>query len=110
MITDDDVLKLLNAFKSVFTTKSDLKAMEDRQDKKYASKGNLKSELKAMEDRLDQKFVTKDDLKKSLKDQTEDIVTAVGTYVADTIVPMFESRDKKIDRIEKKLNLPPLAD
>ena len=64
-------------------------------------------------------FVTKDDLKnlptkkdlqKALKDQKEEIVDAVGEYIADTIVPMFDQRDKKIARIEKKFNLPPLVD
>lgn len=57
-----------------------------------------------------QKLPSKIDLQKALKDQKEEIVEAVGEYIADTIVPMFDQRDKKISRIEKKLNLPPLAD
>jgi hypothetical protein len=55
-------------------------------------------------------FPTKNDLKRELKDQKEEIVNSVGEYIADTIVPMFDQRDKKIARVEKKLNLPPLVD
>ena len=63
----------------------------------------------------DQKFlldnlVTKKDLLSALKDQKDEIVNAVGEYIADTIVPMFDKRDKQLYRIEKKLNLPPLVD
>ena len=94
MITDADIKKM----KKVFVTKDDLKLMEDRQDKKFATKDDLK------------KLPTKVDLQKALNNQKEEIVDAVGEYVADTIVPMFDQRDKKISRIEKKLDLPPLAD
>ena len=55
-------------------------------------------------------FPTKDDLKKALKDQKEEVVASVGEYIADTIVPMFDQRDKRISRLEKQFHLPPLAD
>ena len=69
---------------------------------------------------LKENFATKDDLKDlreqinedidgKLANQKEEIVKEVGEYIADTIVPMFEERDNRLTRIEKKLNLPPLA-
>lgn len=94
MITDADVKKL----KAVFATKDDLVSMEKRQNARFTTKDDLN------------RFPTKLDLEKALKDQTEVIVDGVSEYIADTIAPMFDGRDRKITRIEKKLNLPPLAD
>ena len=94
MITDADIKKM----RKVFVTKDDLIAMERRQDRKYATKDDLKN------------LPSKKDLHVALKDQKEEIVDAVSEYIADTIAPMFDQRDKKIARIEKKFNLPPLVD
>ena len=55
-------------------------------------------------------FPTKEYLDNALKDQTETIVSDVGEYIADTIAPMFNERDRKIARLEKNAGLPPLAD
>jgi hypothetical protein len=96
MITDAEIKKM----KKVFATKDDLVAMEKRQDKKYASKDDLKDLREQLNDDVDGKLVR----------QKEQIVKEVGEYIADTIVPMFDKRDTKIARVEKKLNLPPLVD
>jgi len=87
MITDTDTKKLITAFKKVFTTKDDLK-----------------------EQLRDQKEQILDAVDGKLANQKEEVIKGVGEYVADIIVPMFDERDKKISRIEKKLNLPALVD
>lgn len=70
--------------------------------------------------KMKQVFVTKDDLKDlreqlnedidgKLAKQKEDVVKDVGEYITDTIVPMFEERDEQLARLNKKVNLSPLA-
>ena len=96
MITDVDIKKM----KKVFVTKDDLVSMEKRQDRKYATKDDLKDLREELNDDIDGKLVH----------QKKEIVKEVGEYIADTIVPMFDKRDKQIVRIEKKIGLPPLVD
>lgn len=94
MITDVDVRKLKLAFKDTFTTKEDLKRLSTE----------TKESLKDLREQIN------DDMDGKLKLQKEATVKEVGEYIVDTLVPMFDQRDKKITRIEKKLNLPPLVD
>ena len=96
MITDIDIKKM----KKVFVTKDDLQSMEKRQNERFATKDDLKDLRSQLNDDIDGKLVK----------QREEIVESVAEYIADTIVPMFEKRDKKITRIEKKLDLPLLSD
>ena len=86
--------------KNNFVTKSDLVAMERRQDKKYARKSDLEDLRSQLNDDIDGK----------LTHQKDEIVKDVGAYIADTIVPMFDMRYNQISRLEKKVGLPPLAD
>lgn len=70
--------------------------------------------------KMKQVFATKDDLK-DMKDQIldgvdgklakqkEEIIESVGDYITDTIVPILDKHDKRLTRVERKLNLPPLA-
>lgn len=95
MITDADIKKM----KKVFTTKDDLVAMEKRQDKKYTTKDYLKDLRGQLNDDIDGKLVH----------QKQEIVKEVGEYIVDAIVPMFDTRDKQIARIEKKIGLPPVV-
>ncbi|MEK7593071.1 MAG: hypothetical protein AAB508_06875 [Patescibacteria group bacterium] len=108
-----------------FATKDDLKndlaSMEKRMDTKFATKDDLTS----MEKRMDKKFASKDDLIIALKDQKEQILDAVdgklakqkeeivrevGEFIADTVVPIFDKHDRRLTRVEKKLDLPFFAD
>ena len=95
MITDADVKKLKTAFKDAFATKEDLTAMEQRMDKKNATKEDLK----------DLRSQINDDIDGKLKNHEEKIIKGVGEYVTDIIVPMFEERDEKIERLEKKVGI-----
>lgn len=88
MITDADIKKM----KKVFATKDDLN--------RFATKDDLK----------DLRHQINDDIQGKLTKQKDEIVKDVGDYIADTIVPMFEERDKRFIRIERKLNLSPLVD
>jgi hypothetical protein len=74
--------------------------MEKRQDKKYATKDDLKDLRGQLNDDIDGKLVL----------QKENIIKEVGGYIADTIVSMFEKRDKQVARIEKKIGLRPFVD
>ncbi len=111
--------------KENFTTKDDLTRMEKRQNARFATKKDLqqfrmatKNDLASMEKRV--RAATKEDLKdlrEQIKDdidgkllhQKEAIVKEVGEYISDTIVPMFDERDKKIARLEKHTGLSPLS-
>ncbi|MCX6791990.1 MAG: hypothetical protein NT149_03050 [Candidatus Gottesmanbacteria bacterium] len=73
----------IKKMKKVFTTKDDLK--------------DLRGQLN-------------DDIDGKLVHQKKEIVKEVGEYIADTIVPMFDKRDKQIARIEKKVGLPLIVD
>src|SRR3989344_7787800 len=98
MITDTDTKKLLKAFKEVFSTKEDLKDLRSQMSDDID--GKLKIQKREILAEMYTKFAK----------QKEEVVKGVGKYVADIIVPMFDERDKHIARIQKKLNLPPLAD
>lgn len=111
MITDDDVKKL----SKVFITKNDLTSMEARQDKKYATKDDLKQFKEDILESVDGKLVATernliDQIDKKLAAQKKDIVQEVSGYIADTLVPMFEERDTRLKRVEKKVNLPAFVD
>jgi hypothetical protein len=74
MITDADIKKL----SKVFATKDDLKAMESRQDAKFATRDDLK------------KFATRDDLKKFA---TKDDLKALATK--EDLKPLAKDADLK---------------
>lgn len=88
--------------KENFATKDDLKvALKDQKEQILdAVDGKLMKQKKEILSEVDGKFVK----------QTETIVNAVGEYIADTIVPLFDRHEKHIARIDKKLGLPLLAD
>ena len=81
MITDKDIAKL----KQVFSTKDDLKEMEDRQDKKYASKDDL--------------IKFKDEILGEIVKLREDSTMDTGTR--DTV----EDHETRLEKVEKHLNL-----
>jgi hypothetical protein len=85
MITDADIKKL----KAVFATKDDLMAMEQRFDRKFATKSDLK------------RFTTKDDLRSMEQRLKKEIVGAVVNYLQDNILPILNEHDKRLDRLEK---------
>jgi hypothetical protein len=94
MITDADIKKL----KAVFATKNDLKAMEQRFDKKFATKNDLKA------------FATKDDLVSMEKRLKKDIVKDIVDYLQNTILPILNEHEKRLDRLEKRIGgFPALA-
>jgi len=103
MITDADIKKL----KAVFATKNDLKAMEQRFDRKFATKDDLK------------RFATKDDLKAFASKNDlmsmeirlkKEIVGAVVDYLQHNIIPILNEHDKRLDRLEKRVGgFPALA-
>lgn len=85
MITDTDINKLTK----VFATKDDLKAMEDRQDRKYA---------------------TKDDLKQELENTKKDIVQEITDFLQDNILNLLNEHERRLDRLEKTVGgFPPLT-
>src|SRR3989344_2606007 len=110
MITKKDRQLLIQDMKEVFATKDDLVAMEKRQDKKYATKDDLKDLRGQITDDIDGKLKVQkreilDEMDTKLTKQKEEIVKDVGEYIVDTIVPMFDKRDKQVARIEKKVGL-----
>ncbi len=111
MITDDDIKKL----SKVFATKDDLKSMEARQDNKYATKDDLKQFKEDILESVDGKLAATErnlveQMDNKLAAQKKDIVREVSGFIADTLVPMFEERDARLRRVEKKLNLPVFVD
>jgi hypothetical protein len=118
MITDADIKKL----KAVFATKDDLIGMEKRFDRKFATK----DDLIGMEKRFDRKFATKNDLRRfatkdditSIKSDMvsmevrlkKEIVGAVVDYLQHNIIPILSEHDKRLDRLEKRVDgFPALA-
>ncbi|MBI5614228.1 hypothetical protein HY947_04855 [Candidatus Gottesmanbacteria bacterium] len=99
--------------KTNFVTKDDLKVQKteilDAVDDKLL---NQKVEiLDAVDNRLiKQKEQILEAVDGKLVKLKEGIVKDVGEYIADSIVPMFDKQDKRISRIEKKFDLPLLAD
>jgi len=92
MITDADIKKL----KRVFATKVDLKAMEGRQDKKYATKDDIRK--------------LKTDLLIELSKNRDDIIRQIGDLIDEEFMPLLDHHNKRIHRIEKRLSLRPLSD
>lgn len=91
-------------------TKSDKKFLKET----FVIKDDLKDMRSQISDDIDGKLkIHKREIIEAidtkLANQKEEIIKGVGEYVADIIVPMFDERDNKIARIEKKLNLPPLV-
>ena len=94
MITDKDIVKL----KQVFATKDDLKAMEQRQDAKYATKDDLSNE-----------FVT---IKKDLKQVKKDVryIKKTAELTLRYIDEENKTTRKRLDKVELHLGLSaPLA-
>lgn len=91
--------------KDNFATKDDLMAMEKRQDKKYSTKDDLKDLRSQITDDIDGKLkiqkreiLEEVDVKLDTKlaKQKDEIVKEVGGYVAEIIVPMFDTRDRQV--------------
>lgn len=111
---NQDDIKLL---KSVFATKSDLAAMEKRQDAKYATKDNLASvrsdlvtmekrydnKLTAMEKRQDAKYAAKDDLHKlesRLEKKITDAIENSENSIIQAVTTVEIELRGKIKRLE----------
>lgn len=93
MLTKQDK-KFLTA---TFASKDDLKAMEVRQDKKYATKDDLKQ------------FATKDDLKKGLDETKTAVVKEITDYLQNNVINLLSEHDTRLDRLEKTVGgFPPL--
>lgn len=99
MFTKADKQFLTNAFAS----KDDIKQMREEM-KNFATKGEIKDQIKDLREQIS------DDMDGKLKLQKEATVTEVGEYIVDTLVPMFDERDRKIARLEMNAGLAPLAD
>ena len=88
MLTQQDRQQLVKDLKEIFGTKDDLKAMEARQDQKYATKDELKKELKPI----------KDDLKTVKKDTS-------------VIIRFFDREhiklQKRVKKVEERLGITP---
>jgi molecular chaperone GrpE (heat shock protein) len=93
MITDADIKKL----SKVFATKDDLK--DQKEQILDAVDGKLAIQKQEILEEMDTK----------LAKQKEEIIESVSEYIADAIVPVLDGHDKRISRVEKKLNLPPIA-
>lgn len=88
MLTKKDLEKL----KEIFATKDDLKAMEDRQDQKFATKEdivNLKENIISF----------KDAILKEIGDLRDEVTIIGGSR------DMIEDHDIRIEKIEKHLKL-----
>lgn len=81
--------------------------MLTKSDKDYLeSRFATKDDLVAMEKRQDAKFATKDDLKVVAKA----IVKEVTDYIADTILPILNNHEARLDRLEKRVGgFPPIV-
>ncbi len=94
MITDADTNKLLTAFKKVFPTKESLK--DDLNDMRSQILDSVDGKLKAQEknilEAMDKKLVV----------QKDAIVKDVADYIADSIVPLIDKQDFRIDAHSRK--------
>ena len=98
MITDADTNKLLTAFKKVFPTKESLK--EDLNDMRSQILDSVDGKLKAQEKNILEAVDKKLDVK--LADQKDAIVKDVADYIADSIVPLIDKQDLRIDAHGRK--------
>ena len=91
MLTKQDRQLLLKDFKTVFATKDDLKEMEGRQDKKYATKDDLINELAP--------------IKKDLRKVAKNLKSLTNVYDLE-----YTKLRKRVDRIDHHLDLSPLPE
>ena len=91
MATKDDLKQ--------FATKDDLKQFATKKDlEKLVTKDDLKKELS--------NFATKKDLKNGLEDLLAHIVSA--TYISKVEKRAFETLEKRVDKIEERLQVSPI--
>lgn len=85
----------------------------------HQTKLTIKDDLKDLRDQIAddidgklkiQKREILKEMDTKLSNQKDEIVKDVSEYVADTIVPMLEERDKQIAQVKKKVGLSPLVD
>ncbi|MBI5619647.1 hypothetical protein HY950_01680 [Candidatus Gottesmanbacteria bacterium] len=89
MITDADIKKL----RKVFVTKGDLQAMEERQDRKYATKDGVREDIRNL----------KEDLLDAMKKQKEEIIESVAEVIRDGINPILDDHEGRIAKLEKRM-------
>jgi len=93
MITDADVTKL----KKTFATKADLKALEARQDNKFATKDDLKKTQKSLKDTI---IEFKDEILHEIKGLREEVTLVIGYK------DQIEDIDYRVERLEKHTKIP----
>jgi len=96
MITDADVTKL----KKTFATKADLKALEARQDNKFATKDDLKKTQKSLKDTI---IEFKDEILHEIKGLREEVTLVIGYK------DQIEDIDYRVERLEKHTKIPLIA-
>lgn len=98
-LTSEDI----QALKAIFATKEDIAALTN----KFATKDDLaafatKADLQAFKQDLLREVDAK------LETHTSAILGGVRSYLENNVVPFLLDHEKRLDRIEDQLDLPPL--